>query len=130
MKKEEEEKKKVKEEISKLKKRKKEKEGDLLGVCKEILEENYIPWKRRRILEEGKWDEIQKKEKENWERTQRRNKANEKKKELLDRLERKKKLGKPIEWISRKKVSWREYRERSGIMEEELEEVRRNILLA
>ena len=46
------------------------------------------------------------------ERTRRKNRDNAKKKELLERLEKKKMEGNPLEWISKKKRMWREYREK------------------
>ena len=52
-----------------MKKRKEEEKGELLEVCKEMIEENYLPWKRRRVTEESKWEEIKRVEKQNWERT-------------------------------------------------------------
>ena len=132
IKKEEDEKKKIKEEVRKLKKRKDEDKGDLLEVCKEIYKENYLPWKRRKIREESKWEEIERIEKQNWQRTVRMNKAHEKKKELMKRLERKKKEGKPLEWVNRKKENWRKYRvmnDIDDIDEDEMEEIRRKIIL-
>ena len=59
--------------------------------------------------------------------------AREKKKELLKRLEKKKKEGKPLKWVLRKKSDWRKYREVNDIDEideEEMSEIRRQILLA
>ena len=69
--KEEREKKILKEEIRKLKKRKKENEADLKNVCDELCRENYVPWKKRRIEEEKRWEENQKLEEEMLERTRR-----------------------------------------------------------
>ena len=82
MKKEEKEEKRLKEEIRKLRKRKPEEEGNLKKICEEMISENYLPWKKRRIEEENKREIINKKEEEEWERTKRLNRAKWKKKDL------------------------------------------------
>ena len=69
MKEEEKQKKKLKDEIRMLKKRKTEEEGNLRELCDEMLKENYIPWKKRRIEEEMKREKENRKEEENWQRT-------------------------------------------------------------
>ena len=108
MKEEEKKKKKIKEEIRALKKRKTEKEGNLEELCEEMLRENYIPWKRRRIQEEIRIEKESRIEEENWERTKRLNRAKWKKKDLMEEI--KKKEGKPIEWIKKKQKYWRKYK--------------------
>ena len=50
-----------------MKKRKTETEGNLEVLCKEMMRENYIPWKRRRIQEEIRREKEDRIEEENWE---------------------------------------------------------------
>ena len=128
IKKEEKEEKHLKEEIRKLRKRKPEEEGDLLTVCNEIISENYLPWKKRRIQEEIVKEKVERKEEEDWERTKRLNRARWKKKDLIEQIEKKKKEGKPIEWIQKKQKLWRRYRERISITEAEKIEIQKRII--
>ena len=83
----------------------------LQEVCEDILRENAVKWKRRRVedevikkIEEREIEKSLEYEKQNSERLE---KARKKKEELLVRLEKKRKIvivkeGKSAEWVKRK----------------------------
>ena len=127
--------------MKKRKKRRKEEERkrkETLGeVCEDILEENEVKWKRRRLEEEviKKMEEreLEKKIKYGKEKRERIEKAKKKKGELLEQLEKKKEIvivkeGKSVEWVKKKQASWRRYRERKRIDSEEEEELLMRII--
>ena len=117
MKEEEKMKRQLRGEIRQLKKRKTETEGNLLEVCNEIMVENYIPWKRRRIQEEIRKKEKDERESEEWERTKRLNKAKWKKIDLIRQLEKKRKKGNLLNGYRINR-----YRERVEVEDREREE--------
>ena len=111
----------MKERIRLLRKRKdsnekKKKKEKLEDICNEIMEENRLTWKRRKVLEGEKKREQEEKDRLDWERFIRIEKAKRKKEELLRKLEKKeiKLTGKSVKWIRNKQKLWRNYREKIG----------------
>ena len=107
----------LEEKIRQMKKRPKEKEKGLERICEEIIEENRISWKKRKVLR-GKEKKLQdEKDLRDWEKFHRLERAKRKKAELLKRLENTeiKVGGKSLTWIKNKQRLWREFREKEGI---------------
>ena len=106
-------------------------------VCEDMIRENKVKWKRRRLEEEviKKMEEreLEKKLKYEKQRRERIEKASKKKEELLARLEKKRKIvivkeGKSAEWVKQKQECWRKYRERKRIDSDENRELLQKII--
>ena len=102
----------INEKIRLIKKRPKEGRNEALEeICREMIEENRLNWKKRKILR-GKEKRLQEeKDIQDWEKFCRLEKAKTKKKELLERIEKVnlKIRGKNLKWIRNKQRLWREY---------------------
>ena len=102
----------INEKIRLIKKRPKEGRNEALEeICREMIEENRLNWKKRKLLR-GKEKRLQEgKDMQHWEKFCRLEKAKTKKKELLERIEKVdlKIRGKNLKWIRNKQRLWREY---------------------
>ena len=75
---EEDREKEIREKIRKLRRENTERKGNLKRVCEEMIEVNFIKWKRRKGTEEIRKEKEERKEEEDWKKQQRINVAMDK----------------------------------------------------